>query len=47
MIVNQLEVYDMDQDGRDDIVTLDNRGVISILSLRNDSIAFDQTDIDS
>lgn len=37
----------MDQDGRDDIVTLDNRGVISILSLRNDSIAFDQTDIDS
>lgn len=47
MIVNQLEVYDMDQDARDDIVTLDNRGVISILSLRNDSIAFDQTDIDS
>ena len=47
MIVHQLEVYDMDQDGRDDIVALDNRGTISVLSLRNDSIAFDHTDIDS
>lgn len=47
MIVHQLDVYDMDQDGRDDIVALDNRGIISILSLRNDNIAFDQTEIDS
>ena len=43
--VQQLEVYDMDQDGRDDIVALQSDGWISVLHLRN--IGFDQVKIDA
>lgn len=45
--MQQLEVYDMDQDGREDIVALQSDGFISVLHLRSDRIAFDQTLIDA